>query len=267
MSDGIEDRDDELLSAYIDGELPRAEADELERRLGREPALTARLEALRAMDRATAAAFHAVDEQPLPARVLELLGEVEEEPRASNVVPLRRAGGPREFFRLPVALAASIALVAGLWLGGLLDESGAPDGAAYASRIAEGSALYAAFEQTASGDTIELGGDRYAEPVLTFLSDGGAWCRQVRITGGPSQGDTLACRRDGEWQVELVAFGPPAAAPGDGAYGQASAGGTPAVRAALQALAGREPPLGPAAEAEVIGRGWENGASRNGSRE
>lgn len=262
-----QDRDGERLSAYLDGELPRAEADQLERRLAREPALAERLEAMRALDRVAAAAFHAIDERPMPKRVLERLGDDEEEPRAGNVVPLRRTAAPGEFFRLPVALAASIALVAGLWLGGLPGDGGPPDGAAYASRIAGGSALHAAFDRASGGETVELGDDRYAQPVLTFLSDGGAWCRQVRITGGPAPADTLACRRGGGWQVELITFGPAAAAPGEGAYGQASAGGTPAMRAALDELMGREPPLGPAEEADVIGRGWEGGDSRNGVRE
>lgn len=257
--------DGERLSAYIDGELPRAEADELERRLAREPELSRRLQAMRTMDRATAAAFHAGDERPLPKRVLELLGEAEE-PRASNVVPLRRTW-PAELFRLPVALAAGVALAVGVWLGGRLDSGSTPADGAWASRIAEGSALHAAFDRTASGDTVRLGDDRYAEPVLTFLGEDGNWCRQVRITGGPSPADTLACRRDGEWQVELTAFGPGPAAPVEGAYGQAAAGSAPAVRAALDELMGPDAPLGPAEEADLIGRKWEGGDSRNGGRE
>lgn len=263
MSDVSQEQDDERLSAYLDGELPRAEADELARRIAREPALSARLEELRTMNRAAAAAFRVFDERPMPPRVLELLGEDEDERRATNVVPLRRAAAVGQLFRLPVALAASIALVAGLWLGGLLDNRGAPESAAYASRIAEGSALHRVFARATSGEAVELGGNRRAAPVLTFLSDGGAWCRQVRITGGPAPADTLACRRNGEWQVELVTFGPAAPAAGGAPYGQASAGGTPAMRAALDDLMGREPPLGPADEADVIGREWEGGDSRD----
>lgn len=266
MSDEMQEHDDQLLSAYLDDELSGAAAEQVARRLASEPALSQRLEAMRATDRATATAFRALDEQPIPKRVLELLEEEEEaeEPRESNVVRFSRGGGLGELFRLPVALAASIALVAGLGLGGLLGDSGAPDGNVYASRIAEGSALHAAFDRVASGETVELGDGRYAQPVLTFLSDGGAWCRQVRITGGPAPADTLACRRNGEWQAELVAFGPAAAAPDGGAYGQASAGVTPAMRTALAELIGREPPLGPAEEADVIGREWESADSPSG---
>lgn len=265
MSDVSQNRDDELLSAYLDGELPRAEAEELARRLAREPALSERLEELRTMNAAAAAGFRAFDERPMPKRVLELLGEDEAE--GNNVVPLRRTHGPGRFIQLPVALAASIALVVGLWLGGLPGDGGVPAGAAYASRIAEGSALHAAFDRAASGEMIDLGGDRRAAPQLTFLSEGGAWCRQVRITGGPAPADTLACRRNGEWQVELVTFGPSLQAPGEGPYGQAAAGGAPAMRAALEDLMGREPPLGPEEEADVIDRGWGSGDSWNRHRE
>ena len=267
MSNASQDRDDELLSAYLDGELPRAEAEELARRLAREPALSERLEELRTMNSAAAAAFRAFDERPMPMRVRELLGEDEAEGRPSNVVPLRQAHRLGRFLQLPVALAASIALVAGLWLGSLPGDGVAPDGAVYASRIAEGSALHAAFDRVASGEVIELGGDQRAAPRLTFLSEGGAWCRQVRVTGGPAPADTLACRRNGEWEMELVTFGPAMGAPDGGPYGQASAGAAPAMRAALEGLMGRERPLGRAEEADVIGRGWQGGDAGNGQRE
>lgn len=267
MSDVGQDRDDELLSTYLDGELPRAEAVELERRLAREHVLSERLEALRAMNHAAAEAFRMFDERPMPKRVLELLGENETEGKPDNVVPFRHLPRLGRFFQLPVALAASIALAAGLWLGGLSDKSGAPGGAAYAQRISEGSALHAAFDRAASGEVIELGGDRRAAPLLTFRSDGGTWCRQVRITGGAAPADTLACRRNGAWVVELVTFGPAAGAPGEAPYGQASGGGTPAMRAALDELMGREPPLGHVQEAVVIGQGWQVGDSANGQTE
>lgn len=267
MSDVGQDRDDELLSAYLDGEIPRAEAVELERRLAREQVLSERLEALRAMNHAAAEAFRMFDERPMPKRVLELLGENETEGEADNVAPFRHLPRLGRFFQLPVVLAASIALAAGLWLGGLSGKREAPDGAAYKQHIPEGSALHAAFDRVASGEVIELGGDRRAAPLLTFRSDSGAWCRQVRITGGAAPADTLACRRNGAWAVELVTFGPATRAPGEAPYGQASGGGTPAMRAALDDLIGREPPLGRAEEADVIGQGWPVGDSVNGQTE
>ncbi|HEX7063414.1 MAG TPA: hypothetical protein VF200_15685 [Woeseiaceae bacterium] len=266
MNESGRERDDELLSAYLDGELASAEADELERRLALEPSLAGRLEAMRGMDRATAAVFRAIDERPMPKRVLQLLGEQAEDetPPGSNVVPLGRGRGPRELYR-PMALAASIALAAGLWLGRLLP--GETPGGDYPSRITEDSPLYTAFERTASGAALELDGGRYAEPVLTFLSGTGAWCRQLRISGGAAPVDTLACRRDGAWHVELVTFGPAAAGPAEGSYGQASAGAAPAMRAALDALRGGEPPLGAAEEQAVIGGGWPPGTPGAGVRE
>jgi hypothetical protein len=267
MSDERTGLDDELLSAYLDGELARVAADQLERRLTREPALAERLEAMRGMDRATAAAFRSIDERPMPRRVLELLGEEgkDEQPGRSSVVPLRRRPALGELFQLPVALAASIALAAGLWLGRLLP--GETPGGDYPSRITETSPLYTAFERTASGAALELDGGRYAEPVLTFLSGTGAWCRELRISGGAAPVDTLACRRDGAWHVELVTFGPAAEGPAEGSYGQASAGAAPAMRAALDALRGGEPPLGAAEEQAVIGGGWPPGTPGAGVRE
>lgn len=250
MSDERRGRDDELLSAYLDGELPPAETEALSRRLAEEPALARRLEAMRHTDRVTAAAYHSIDERPLPKRVLELLEEDEDE----RVVPLRRRGAGA-FLQLPVALAASVALAAGLWLG--MQAGGGASGDATGARIAPGSALHAAFDETPSGQVTELDAGRRAEPVLTFRDAHGDWCRELRISGGPAPAETLACRRDGAWHLEVVSFGRETPEPGEAPYGLASGGGDPAVRAAVGELMGAEPPLAPADEARAIERGWE----------
>src|SRR5688572_26604292 len=66
-------RDDDALSALIDGALPSDEADALRARIAREPKLAARLAAMARANRAVRDAYRDVVDEPLPQRVLELL--------------------------------------------------------------------------------------------------------------------------------------------------------------------------------------------------
>ncbi|MGH8193968.1 MAG: hypothetical protein ACREQ8_06155 [Woeseiaceae bacterium] len=268
MSDERQELDDELLSAYLDGELSQPQADELTSRVAREPELAERLEAMRSVDKAAVAAFRAVDERQIPERILDLMGEDEEARRsdageASNVVQIRRPAINR-FIQPPVAIAASVALVVGFYLRALLGDGGAPDRevvAVYASRIPAGSDLRVVFERNLSGESINLSDRRVAEPVLTFRGVDGNYCRQVRITGAAKSADALACRRDGNWEVEVVSFDAAASAAPESPYGQASSGGAAAMRGTIERLIGQEPPLDRTEEAEIMGKGWQGGGS------
>src|SRR5262245_38032287 len=106
-------RDDDALSALIDGALSRDEAAALRARLEREPALAARLAAMQRANRAVHDAYHGVVDEPLPERVLDLLRAPQT--RATNVVDLdaRRARRALPAW-LPQAAAAGVALAIGL---------------------------------------------------------------------------------------------------------------------------------------------------------
>ncbi len=85
-------RDPERLSAFLDGELPEAEAREIEAALAADPALQAELEALMAADQSATAAFEAMLEEPVP---FELAAAIRNAPEgAANAVsppaPARR---------------------------------------------------------------------------------------------------------------------------------------------------------------------------------
>ena len=65
--------DDEVLSALLDGALAEDEAKRLCDRLASDPALAARLEALRGVDAAVRQAYGPIADEPVPQRVLALL--------------------------------------------------------------------------------------------------------------------------------------------------------------------------------------------------
>ncbi|MEO3413485.1 anti-sigma factor [Roseovarius sp. CAU 1744] len=97
----------EKLSAFLDGELPEAEAQEIEKALADDPALRAELETLMAVDTAAQKEFASVLDEPVP---LELADAIRNAP--SGQPAANEAGAPSMFSRLG-AIAAVIALAIG----------------------------------------------------------------------------------------------------------------------------------------------------------
>ena len=244
-------RDDDALSALIDGVLPSDEAAELRARLERDPALAARLAAMERANRAVRDAYRGVVDEPLPERVLDLLRAPQT--RASNVVDLdaRRARRALPAW-LPQAAAAGIALAIGLGLGfGLGQRSEqSPSAGLLASTgpVAPGSALHELLESVPSGEARALDGTT-AEARFTFRTQGGDWCRELAVSSNAARNAAVACRRDGGWRVELVGI--------EAAAGEVyrPADGDSPVREAVDALIDGEP-LEPDAERALVERGW-----------
>ncbi len=234
--------DDELLSAYLDGELSAEREAELERRLEAIPALALKLERLSEANAALRDAYAPVAEEPMPQRVLDAI---------------RRKPGT---VRLPLAVAASVTLAIGVMLGlliapqndtpltGLLTGNG---------DVARGSGLHDTLETWPSGNARAIGADLMATPVLSFESREGGYCREIEIAGADVSAAALACRSDGGWRVEALGI---LAVPAQGGgqpggefrpAGQASS----AIDAAIdERILGD--PLDAAAEAELIESAW-----------
>ncbi|HEY3516147.1 MAG TPA: hypothetical protein VGL98_03800 [Gammaproteobacteria bacterium] len=244
-------RDDDALSALIDGALPSDEAAALRARLEREPALAARLAAMERANRAVRDAYRDVVDEPLPQRVLDLLRAPPA--RVANVVDLH-ARRPRRALPawLPQAAAAGVALAIGLGLGFGLgqrsEQSPAAGLLASTGRVAPGSALHELLESVPSGEARSLDGAT-AEARFTFRTQGGVWCRELAVSAGAARNAAVACRRDGGWRVDLVGV--------EAAAGEVyrPAGGDAPVREAVDALIDGEP-LEPDAERVLVERGW-----------
>ena len=101
---GYEDK----LSAYLDGELPDAEAREIEQALERDPALQAELEALMTADALAQEAFEDMLETPVPAALAAVLRDKPDAPVAN----VQTAPSGRGW-------AAAAAVVLALGLGGV----------------------------------------------------------------------------------------------------------------------------------------------------
>lgn len=107
--------DDQLLSAYIAGNLPGLEVDDLIERLGREPHLAARLEFMRASDLAESTVMSSVYEEPRLPSVIRLIETTEPETTQERIATL-----VAPFFQRTVGIAAAAAFVAGVLIGGLM---------------------------------------------------------------------------------------------------------------------------------------------------
>ena len=251
--------DDERLSAWLDGELPLDEAKRVEERLTAEPAFARRLERLRGADRKAQHVFHSIDRTPMPQGVLDLLqdGDVDRSQETQNAQVARlRPRAPR-FFRVPVAIAASVALVAGFLVHDLIAPQRVGDDTALPTSglVAGDSRLYRMLETAPAGKSVELPDGGSAEVLLTFQANDGDWCRQFRLGTVASALHGLACRQPDGWQLETAIFDGPG--PSDATF-QPAAGETPAaLEAAVRARLGGREPLGRDEESRVISFGWQ----------
>jgi hypothetical protein len=201
----------EQLVAFVDGELPEPRLGLVAAALASDPATRAMAVALRRGGGAAARAYDAVLAEPIPPRLLALLGEAPAAPRAVRVRPRWRR------HPLPaLAAAASIAaLLLGLAGGYVLRGPQAPlrpasDGDdPAADRFA--AALYQALLRDRIGASID-----YAVPgrgitgrvtvTAALQTPGGLSCREFRHEtrrGSAAESEAgVACRTpDGGWQT------------------------------------------------------------------
>jgi hypothetical protein len=198
-----------------------------------------------------------VDALPMPQGVLDLLDEKPQSSAGSTVVPFP-ARAERRFLQWPMAIAASVALVAGFLLHDLVRNASSVDSvdAILAGEISEATAVHSLLESGLSTEPQVLADGATGRLLLTFQDGAGDYCREFRLDSEARTVRAVACRRAGSWLLETLAFEPAATAGGE--YQQASAGGSAAVNAAIDALIGGNEPLDAAAESRLVQNGWKN---------
>jgi hypothetical protein len=252
--------DDEALSALIDGALTTQDAQRLRERIAGEPVLAARLTALEQADAILRNSYAGIVEEPLPP---QLLARLKPSAPAENVVALHGNGGWRRAW-VPSALAAGIALAVGLVIGLSVDSTTNSlrrlDFAA-GGTVAAGSGLFDVLESVPSGQTRVLDGVLSATPRFTFRTVDGDYCRQLGVSAGTRRTETLACRQEGIWQLEMAVFGSESATPASAdVYRPAGRDSGPMDSAVNAMIEGS--PLGLALEERVMAAGWIDAAQR-----
>ena len=224
--------DDEILMAYVDGEVDAKLRTEIDAAIAADPELARRVERQRAVRAKVAGAFSKVLDQPLPDQLMraargtpasgspETRGNVLQFPARVSRAPSAPWRG-REW----AAMAASLLLGALISWRLLATGEGGLIVAGKDSLVAHGALARALDAQLASEQ-------RGEEPVLiglTFKAHDGNYCRSFELRATRTTG--LACRAGTDWQVTATDSATPAA----GQMQQASSALSPAILRAIEA--------------------------------
>jgi hypothetical protein len=246
---------DELLMAYVDGELDADARVRLEAQLAADPQLAARVQQHRALRARLRAAFDGALQETVPRSLQDAarLAQVGAAPVSELVVGRGRVPRLQSASRWPrwSALAASVLL--GLGLGAVLfrGQSGGPLALRDGQMLAQG-ALRTALDTQLAEDRPRSG----AQVGVSFVARSGDYCRSFTLEGQNLAGQALggvACRSGGQWQVQATTRLPTEAA--NGPLRMAASPLPEALTATIDALRAGDP-LGPEAERQAVQRGW-----------
>lgn len=234
---------DEMITAWLDGEVSPKERQAIEAAISGSPELGMRVARLSRADRMLAPAFAETLSAPIPKRFEDLLAVPKARAqRASIWSQLGEFLSPR-----PMAIATA-SLLFGVAVGGLL-LSRATGGPAFEA-MADGQ-LVANHQMAMQLASAQSGGEGALRIRLSLVDDAGQYCRQFETASAAG----LACLEDGNWKVDTLTAG--AGSPNaDGLYVMADGSPDPALAAALQRRGVREL-LDRDQEAAAIAAGWK----------
>lgn len=229
------------MMAYVDGELSPAKLEAFEARLARDPKLRQAVEQERLLRRKFAETYDAALTEELPLRLVGLLA-----PPVARVLPFRRTGATapaRLRWQQLTAMAASLALVVlvTVELSGPGEDEDAAAGYNIAGATAEALDVQLASTQDPAAP-VQIG--------VSFLGPDGRSCRTFEV----SEGAGLACRSNGEWQLERFVSGSGSAG---AEYRRAGSASTEVMRE-VQELVVREP-MNAEQERQARDAGWPAG--------
>lgn len=234
--------DDDMLMAFVDGELDEVSRARVERAVAEDPALGARLAQQQRLRQTLAAHYGPVAEEEVPDRFRAQL--------ETNVVSLPAAmPKPRPLWQTLTALAAT--LVLGLALGRTLLAPGASG-----PFTVEGGAMVARGELASALDTQLASAQAQDAPTrigVSFTSTDGRACRSFDSQAAAG----IACRGDAGWQVMMTAAG---TGRQQSDYRQAGSENPRVLQAAQEMMAGE--PYDDAAERRARDSGWRSSAPR-----
>jgi hypothetical protein len=246
--------DKATLAAFADGELPPEQAAAVVLHLADHPGDQAYVDDIVAANAALARAFSAPMDEPVPDRFRTLILGAEAAPTA-RVLPFPRrvlASARAGWSVAGLSAAAALTAVALLW-----PSAPAPTGAILAAGpVAPDSALALALQTARSGEARDLGAGR-GLTITASLPVPDGFCREVELSdaGAGSLTQGLACTRGQGWSVVVALSAAQTAGDAQAVYAPASGDAVPDLSPYLdQVQAGAV--LDPAAEADLIARGW-----------
>ncbi len=259
---------DEMLSAYLDGELTESEMTRIEDALLSDKELDARLARLQHANDAVHQAYAGIADEPVPQHLIDSLRAPEahplnnqsSSPSEDKVISFPgRPTAPVSVGNWATAMAATIALFVGYLAAVLVGATGTPGTQSGAIQLAgtvePHTPLHHVFESVASSRQVVISEGQTIEPILSYVSTTGQVCREAAIDEKAQRMVLVACRQDGAWQIELAVRVPAQGNPESGTFQTASANQVKLLDTFLQSnMAGDA--LNTAEETDLIMNNW-----------
>ncbi|GFD83381.1 anti-sigma factor [Tenacibaculum sp. KUL118] len=211
---------DEKLSAFLDGELDAVEMEMVREAIAQDATVSDRLAALADVDRVVKAAAEKATAVALPEEIVALLSDASEAPvsdvnsvnegvaepsakssSTENITPFvskakisRGSSGTQTTWRTPFAIAASVAVLAGLVL---LNQQGADT-----TQPSHWANVSSVLDSNLTGESTTFESGVTVTPQLSFLNTDFNYCRQAKIASQDELNVMIACKdSQGSWML------------------------------------------------------------------
>lgn len=211
---------DEKLSAFLDGELDAVEMEMVREAIAQDATVSDRLAALADVDRVVKAAAEKATAVALPEEIVALLSDASEAPvsdvnsvnegvaepsakssSTENITPFvskanisRGSSGTQTTWRTPFAIAASVAVLAGLVL---FNQQGADT-----TQPSHWANVSSALDSNLTGESTTFESGVTVTPQLSFLNTDFNYCRQAKIASQDELNVMIACKdSQGSWML------------------------------------------------------------------
>lgn len=241
---------DEMLVAFLHGELNELEIKRVEAAMAADPAIAAKAEAFAVQDDDVRAAFNDILAAPVPDNLVATIMNTRPEATVVDLAAVRERKSQRSWgWPQFGAMAATLAL--GLIAGWQTSAPGPSGSDALVIASADGPVLGSEAQSflasAQSGDQKQLGSIGTASVTISFRTADGVLCRQFAVAGQAGATDGVACREGSRWMLQALG----ARAGEAGEMRTASGDAAPAVLATVDALIDGEP-LDAAAEKAAL---------------
>lgn len=181
---------DELLSGFLDAELPDTQMQEIRDLLAEDDQLVERLAELAQVDHWVAQHAAQIDQQPVPAAINELLA-APESVHTGKVVELSLWRKINKAATRHAALAAGVAIFFGISMNNWLQN----ENNAVPVQVANVLTNYTSGQTIATDDGIEV------KPYFSFENNQGQYCRHYQLKQAEGATANVACREENQWRL------------------------------------------------------------------
>lgn len=185
----MNESDDQLISAYLDGELNETERKTVEDRLIQDDEFASRFAQFSDNDEAIAKHYAEIDNTPVPELIMSMLEPAEKtvQEAPENVVSM---ASWRKASWLPLAASfVLVALVVPVYFSLTQDAS---------------LSLVSALENELSGQKLMLDSGQEMQLSMSFNDNQGNLCREYFVSEESSAQHVVSCKIDGQWEAQVA---------------------------------------------------------------